>query len=170
MRLVQRLPVRQVRATQPRWTEEIWIRGRHTDKESMEREVQHQKEIWERRGDDPGPKPTGTAQSLHPESIMKMTPHPAERSESTASHIVRGCKKGGKGTRKGHLSTVRTPSRKLKVRRDSLDANTAALVEAVITAEGGLWEAPKGLRREDLAARVGGQKRAGPVPRGDTQR
>ena len=46
-----------------------------------------------------------------------------------------------------------------------------------------MWEAPKGLRREDLAARVGGQKvqvrelkesikrqRVGPVPRGDTQR
>ena len=118
-------------------------------------------------GDDPGPKPTKTEQSLRPESITKMTPNPAERSESTASHIVRGCKKGGKGIRKGHLLPVRTPLRKVKVPLDSLVTTT---VEAVRTAEGGLWEAPKGLRREDLAARVGGQKRAGPVPRGDTQR
>ena len=145
--------------------------------------MQKEKEIWERRGDDPGPKPTVTAQSLHPESIMKMTPHPAERSESTASHIVRGCKKREKSIRKGHLAPMQTPLRKLKVQRDSLVTTTAALVEAVRTAEGGLWEAPKGLRREDLAARVEGQKvrvrelkesikrqRAGPVPRGDTQR
>ena len=61
-----------------------------------EKQVQKEKEIWERRGDDLGPKPNVTAQSLHPESIMKMTPHPAERSKSTASHIVRGYKKGEK--------------------------------------------------------------------------
>ena len=65
---------------------------------------------------------------------------------------------------------MQTPLRKLKVQRDSLVATTAALVEAIRTAEGGLGEAPKGLRREDLAVRVGGQKRAGSVPRGDTQR
>ena len=73
--------------------------------------------------------------------------------------------------------------RKMKVQRDSLVTATAALVEAVRTSDGGLWEAPKGLRREDLAAWLGGQKaqvrefkesikrqRVGLVPRGDTQR
>ena len=75
-------------------TEEIRDRGRYNDKESMAREVQHQKETRERRGDDPGPKPTRKKQNLCPEIITKMTPNPAEWSESTASHIVRGCKKG----------------------------------------------------------------------------
>ena len=116
-----------------------------------------EKEIWERMGDDPGPKPIGTAQSLNPVIIMKMTPHPAERSESTASHIIRGCKKGGSCLRKGHLTSMRILLRKIKAQRDSLVTATAALVEAVRTAEGGLWEAPKGLKREDLAAWLGGQ-------------
>ena len=65
--------------------EEIRNRGRYTEKERMAREVLHQvrqadearyraqsglktteKEMWEWMGDDPGPKPIGTMQSLHP--------------------------------------------------------------------------------------------------------
>ena len=47
--------------------------------------------------------------------------------------------------------------RQMRNQRDSLATATAVLVEAVRTAEGGLWEAPKGLTRKDLAAWLGEQ-------------
>ena len=61
----------------------------HSKMESTERELRE----W--MLDDPGPRPIGTEQSLHPVIIMKMTPNPAERSGSTASHSIKGCKKKG---------------------------------------------------------------------------
>ena len=125
-------------------------RGKYTAKERTAREVPRQvrqadqaryraqselktteKEIRPWMLDDPGPRPIGTGQSLHPVIIMKMTPNPAEQSGSTASHSIKGCKKGGSCLRKGHLSPMRVLLRQMRIQRDSLATATSVLVEAV---------------------------------------
>ena len=47
--------------------------------------------------------------------------------------------------------------RQMRVQQDSIVKATAVLVEAVRTAEIGLWEVPKGLVRKELEAWLGEQ-------------
>ena len=59
--------------------------------------------------------------------------------------------------RGGHPTPMRVLLVKMMDQRDSLAQATAVLNVAVRTSRGGLWEAPLGLTREDLANWLGEQ-------------
>ena len=98
-----------------------------------------EKELREWMRGDPEPRATVTEQCLHPVITVKMKPSHEGRSGKTAPSSIRGCGRGGKCLRNGHLSPLRVLLNRLRDQKDSLFKATAVLNEAVRIAGEGTW-------------------------------